>query len=59
MEFNETDGGSFLEDEEMMIVWSHDEDIPFPIVIALIVDDMLPFSPHNVLQFIVGVLVHG
>jgi hypothetical protein len=59
MEFNETDGGPLLEDKEMVIVRTHDKQVSLFISIALIVDGMLPLSPHNILQLKVGMLVYG
>ena len=43
----------------MMVAGSHNEQIAFLITIPLVVDDMLPLSPHNVLQLIMGMFVHG
>src|SRR5258708_36862309 len=58
MEFDETDRAPLLENKKMIVVRSHDEQISFLIIIAVIIDDMLPFSPHNVLQLIVRMLMH-
>ena len=58
MKLNNTNGTPFLENKEMRILWGQDKKIALFVRTADLINNMLPLTFYNVLQFVMSMLMY-